>query len=134
MADDLEARLAKAAETTSRIQQQMMEAKSLRQDGNKECRTDLYFWPTPEATLEGRALERIAILRAENERLTDLVQAMLDNLKQCSLESGCCHCGESMSNHSDPMSSGHTPVDMGWTAAEHWIEQARTALKESSHD
>ncbi len=59
-----------------------------------------------------------------------LVQEMLDNLKHCSLDSGCCHCGDSMDRHSDPMHCGHTPVDMGWTAAESWIAKAEGLLAE----
>ena len=58
-----------------------------------------------------------------------LVAEMLDNLKHCSLESGSCHCGDNMRNHADPMSSGHTPVDMGWTAADAWISKAETFLR-----
>lgn len=60
--------------------------------------------------------------------LASLVREMLDNLKHCSLSSGCCHCGDSMDRHADPMSCGHTPVDMGWTAADNWIEKAEAAL------
>lgn len=62
------------------------------------------------------------------EELERLVRSMLDNLANCTLDSGCCHCGEEMNKHSEPMNCGHTPVDMGWTAADEWIKQAQAAL------
>lgn len=55
-------RLLRAADNASRIQRTLMEAKSLRQEGNPEGRTDLYMWPTPEQTLEGEAAETISEL------------------------------------------------------------------------
>lgn len=60
--------------------------------------------------------------------LVELAKEMLENLKHCSLDSGCCHCGDSMDRHSDPMHCGHTPVDMGWTASANWIAKAETTL------
>ena len=63
---------------------------------------------------------------ADVAQLTELVREMLDNLKHCSLESGCCECGESVSTHN--MGSGHSPVDMGWGAADRWIARAEATL------
>lgn len=60
-----------------------------------------------------------------------LIEEMLDNLKHCSLNSGSCHCGDSMDKHADPMWCGHTPVDMGWTAADAWIKKAEKWLKDN---
>ncbi|WP_439538714.1 hypothetical protein [Sphingomonas sp.] len=77
---------------------------------------------------------RITQLEADRAELVKLVESMLGNLKHCSLDSGSCHCGDSMSNHAEPMSSGHTPVDMGWTAAETWIEQAEATLSRIGED
>ena len=59
-----------------------------------------------------------------------LIEWMADNLIHCTLESGVCHCGDDMTRHADPMSCGHTPVDMGWTAAENWSEAAQKWLAE----
>ena len=64
--DDLKAKLRSSAESTSRIQRQIAEAKSLRQEGNTERRTDLYAWPKPDQTLEGKALAHIEALEADN--------------------------------------------------------------------
>jgi hypothetical protein len=66
---DVVERLRRAAQSSSDIARQMAEAKSLRQEGNTECRTDLYMWPTPEQTLEGQALATIERLSAELERV-----------------------------------------------------------------
>lgn len=51
------------AETASRISREMAEAKSLRQEGNREGRTDLYMWAMPDETLEGRAAKALTALR-----------------------------------------------------------------------
>lgn len=64
MTDDLVTRLSIAAKERSDISRQMAEAKSLRQDGNTERRTDLYMWTKPEDTLEGRAAAEITRLKA----------------------------------------------------------------------
>jgi hypothetical protein len=72
MQDDVKAverELRRAAEQSSVIQRQMAEAKSLRQEGNEEGRTDLYMWPEPERTLEGRAAATLAALQERCERL-----------------------------------------------------------------
>lgn len=66
------------------------------------------------------------------EEMKVLIQEMLDHLKQCSLDSGVCHCGESMEKHSNPMDCGHTPVDMGWTAADNWIKKAEAVLADNA--
>jgi hypothetical protein len=55
-------RLKLQASRASDISRQMAEAKSLRQESNTEQRTDLYMWPTPEQTTEGKAAELIAEL------------------------------------------------------------------------
>jgi hypothetical protein len=68
-AERLVLRLRKAAESASKIHREMAEAKSLRQEGNTERRTDLYSWPTPEQTLEGQAaayIERLASKPADD--------------------------------------------------------------------
>ena len=46
----------------------------------------------------------------------------------CSIESGCCCCGESMKNHSHPMSCGHSPVDMADSIAYEAIAETDKAL------
>lgn len=59
----------------------------------------------------------------------ELVEQMIGILPHISWENGTCCCGEDMSRHSDPMSSGHTPVDMGVYAVQQWIDHAEAYLK-----
>lgn len=66
---DIVEELRRAAEQASDIQRKMAEAKSLRQEGNTEGRTDLYMWPESEKTLEGRAATEIESLRKRVEGL-----------------------------------------------------------------
>jgi hypothetical protein len=77
-------------------------------------------------------IEEAEALRAtqpsgDTQELASLVREMLDNLKHCSLESGCCECGSSVKDHN--LGSGHSPVDMGHSAAERWIKRAEAALR-----
>jgi hypothetical protein len=66
MTDDtpLVTQLRKQAKNASSILRMMAEDKSRRQSDNPEGRTDLYYWPKPEETLEGKAAQRIASLEA----------------------------------------------------------------------
>jgi len=66
-------KLRRAAENASRIHRDIAEAKSLRQEGNSEGRTDLYMWPTPEQTLEGKAAAHIQALAYALARLAEEV-------------------------------------------------------------
>lgn len=66
-------RLKRQAERASNIARQMAEAKSLRQDGNEQRRTDLYMWPTPEQTTEGEAAQCIEMLVEALRRLRPFV-------------------------------------------------------------
>lgn len=70
-----------------------------------------------------QAIQMSIGIARQNRLLRALVAEMLDNLKHCSLDSGCCHCGDRMDTHPAPMTCGHTPVDMGWTAAQGWIDK-----------
>lgn len=60
------------ADTASRVSREMAEAKSLRQEGNRDRRTDLYMWPMPDETLEGRAASAIEALSAPTEAALDV--------------------------------------------------------------
>lgn len=62
-------RLRLTAQQLSDAQRRMAEAKSLRQAGNSEGRTDLYMWPAPHQTLEGKAADAIESLEEEVGRL-----------------------------------------------------------------
>jgi hypothetical protein len=76
--DDLKERLRAQAERASDIHRGMAEDKSLRQPGNHERRTDLYMWPTPEQTIEGKALARIEALE---QRVSELEEALTPSAK-----------------------------------------------------
>lgn len=69
-ARDVAGRLLAAAQSSSAIQRQMAEAKSLQQGDNPDRRTNLYDWPKPEQTLEGKTAAVIAELIAALEAPT----------------------------------------------------------------
>ena len=67
-----------------------------------------------------------AVARAEAaEALVEWAESIFTS---CEVTNGCCCCGDEMSSHSAPMSSGHTPVDMGAFAVQQWME-ARAAAR-----
>jgi len=72
---DLVERLRLAAEKSSTIQRGMAEAKSLRQESNAARRIDLYSWPEPDATLEGRAADRISTLESQVSALREALES-----------------------------------------------------------
>jgi hypothetical protein len=64
-------RLRRAAQSASDIARQMAEDKSLRQAGHNPPRNDLYAWPKPEQTIEGRAADRLLQLSRDVDLLRD---------------------------------------------------------------
>jgi hypothetical protein len=62
-AADIVARLKMKAETASKIQREMAQDKSLRNSNGEH--DDLYMWPEPDQTLEGRAAALIELIFAE---------------------------------------------------------------------
>jgi hypothetical protein len=63
------------------------------------------------------------------------VKALVDNLEgwlniahHCDITDGCCCCGEDMTNHSEPMSCGHSPVDHGSYVADGMVKSTVAAL------
>ena len=61
-------------------------------------------------------------------QLRGLVSGVIEMLENCTVSSGVCCCGDSMHNHADPMTCGHSAVDSGEYAARHWLEDAQKAL------
>lgn len=84
--DNLIELLEHAAIRASDFHRGMAEAKSLRQDGNTERRTDLYMWPTPEQTLEGRAAAELRRLSAENTRLVNAGKELICDKQKLRIE------------------------------------------------
>jgi len=68
-----------SAIASSEISKMMAEAKSLRQTDNLDGRTDLYSWPTPDKTYEGRAATVITELRYEVAHLKRNVIALRED-------------------------------------------------------
>lgn len=68
-----------------------------------------------------RAADRIEELEAENEMLRGLVSSAESIFDNCQISAGICCCGDNMEGHSDPMSCGHSPVDMGAYSTDQWI-------------
>ena len=67
-------------------------------------------------------------LAAQVEVLTRELNNWLGIAANCAIESGVCCCGEYMKNHSNPMSCGHSPVDMADSAVNGAIEKTDKAL------
>lgn len=70
------------------------------------------------------------------ERITPAASAMLAALKglistmeHCSVSAGVCMCGDDMASHPDPMSCGHSPVDMGQYHADAAYKTAHEAIR-----
>ena len=81
---------------------------------------------------EGQQLRTLAAeLAAAQQReaaLTKALEACVASLERVDTAEGVCCCGDSMDRHSDPMSCGHSPVDMGDYYAGQALESARAAL------
>ena len=71
---------------------------------------------------------RIEALNTERDQLYQLVQQALSIFENCSVSTDTCCCGDSMSSHSDAISCGHTPVDMGDYQSSLWLSKARGIL------
>jgi hypothetical protein len=74
-----------------------------------------------------RAEARIKTLRT-------LLNRWVGVIENCSVTAGVCCCGDSMDEHSHPMSCGHTPVDMGAYHAGLLMEETRFVLGETPND
>jgi hypothetical protein len=83
------ARLLAQAQASSQAHRMIAEAKSLRQGDRDPPRADLYSWPTPEQTLEGRAATALEALSAR-ERV--MREALEETVAALSLHA--CHGGE----------------------------------------
>jgi len=57
--------------------------------------------------------EALMEVRAECDALKVLLQQAKNLIENCNVSSGVCCCGDSMDKHTNPMDSGHTPVDFG---------------------
>lgn len=78
--------------------------------------------------LELGTSERLAASQLRETQLREALNAWIEIASNCSIESGCCCCGESMENHSSPMICGHSPVDMADSVVHSAIQKTDKAL------
>ena len=84
------------------------------------------------ALLDARA--ELAAAQQREAALTKALEACVASLERVDTAEGVCCCGDSMDRHSDPMSCGHSPVDMGDYYAGQALESARAALAPTPTD
>ena len=82
-----------------------------------------------EAQLKAEA--ELAAAQQREAALTKALEACVASLERVDTAEGVCCCGDSMDRHSDPMSCGHSPVDMGDYYAGQALESARAALAQT---
>lgn len=90
--------------------------------------------PEDKATIARQCMD-IAMLRVDlvasqayAEQLREALNTWIEIASNCSIESGCCCCGESMEKHSSPMMCGHSPVDMADSVVRSAIQKTDKAL------
>ena len=76
--------------------------------------------------------EKIAALLVAIEAKDRVIRQWINTASYCSIESGCCGCGEDMARHSSPMYCGHSPVDMAHSAVESLIASSEKAISPST--
>ena len=79
-------------------------------------------------TRETEPTVQVAALEAEVLRLRECLNNWIDIASNCTIESGCCCCGESMDDHSNPMACGHSPQDIAYDAVNSATEKTNKAL------
>ena len=79
-------------------------------------------------TRETELTAQVAALEVEIVKLLECLNNWIDIASNCTIESGCCCCGESMDGHSNPMACGHSPQDMADGAVNSAIEKTNKAL------
>jgi len=72
--------------------------------------------------------EQLAAEQLNNKLLRDALNQWIGIASNCSIESGCCCCGDSIENHSHPMACGHSPVDMADSVVREAIDSTDKAL------
>lgn len=74
------------------------------------------------------AWEQLAASQLHAEQLREALNQWIDIAANCSIQSGCCCCGDSMENHASPMLCGHSPVDMADSVVHSAIQQTDNAI------
>ena len=81
---------------------------------------------------ESETSNQLAAEQLNNKLLRDALNQWIGIAANCSIESGCCGCGESIENHSHPMICGHSPVDMADSVVREAIDSTDKALSTSA--
>lgn len=76
--------------------------------------------------------EANARLIAAAPELFRIVEGVVGMLGACNVESGVCCCGDSMTNHADPMISGHSATDSGAYYAKSLYDDAIAAMAKAT--
>jgi hypothetical protein len=73
---------------------------------------------------------RAVAAEAKLAKAVEALGACVASIEHGDMSDGFCCCGEKMDSHSDPMSGGHTPTDMGEYYAFLALKNARAVLAE----
>lgn len=87
-------------------------------------------WPSIATMLSSIPLLLAEVERGREVNATMLaaLDALVNTMEHCSVTTGYCMCGDDMSRHPDPMTCGHSPVDMGQYQADHAYKAAHMAI------
>lgn len=80
-----------------------------------------------EATIKALMSDNVE-MRTQNSVAHKMLDEWLNVAANCSIESGCCCCGDDMARHSSAMSCGHSPVDMADALVLSLVEKSTAAL------
>ena len=108
---------------TARIAELEAENERLKVDRAKKQKESVTIF---DVNCELRA--QLAAEQLNNKLLRDALNQWIGIAANCSIESGCCCCGESIENHSHPMTCGHSPVDMADSVVHEAINRTDKAL------
>ena len=117
-----------AVELTQQARLQYSEEKA-RADKAEAERDEAWAMVAKADTQMGQSLADYLQAKVDNTRLREALEVCVASIEHADMSDGVCCCGEEIEGHSDPMHSGHTPVDMGEYHAARAIEKARAALK-----
>lgn len=72
--------------------------------------------------------KQLAASQLHAEQLREALNQWINIAANCSIQSGCCCCGDSMENHASPIACGHSPVDMADSVVHSAIQKTDNAL------
>ena len=81
-----------------------------------------------KAENESLRKDMLAAAQTYAEQLREALNQWINIAANCSIQSGCCCCGDSMENHASPIACGHSPVDMADSVVHSAIQKTDNAL------